>query len=159
MSGMDVPRDIFTSIEREISSEESPVGIDAKKTHIIILHKSSFLPKGSEDLDRRGGSLRSAGNTFVAACSSEHIVPRNQDGGRRIRTVTGWSLVGEDIPLNPLGLGPDLLEGPITVVAKKLGRSHEAETVFVANIKIQIPVIVIVCPGSGLRWVVYLSQS
>jgi hypothetical protein len=39
MSGLDVPRDIFTSIEREISSDKSPVGIDAKKTHIIILHK------------------------------------------------------------------------------------------------------------------------
>ncbi len=39
MSGMDVPLDIFTAIEREISSEASPVGIDAKKTHIIILHK------------------------------------------------------------------------------------------------------------------------
>jgi hypothetical protein len=39
MSSMDVPLDIFTSIEREISSETSPVGIDAKKTHIIILHK------------------------------------------------------------------------------------------------------------------------
>ena len=39
MSGMDVPPDIFSSIEHEISSEASPVGIDAKKTHIIILHK------------------------------------------------------------------------------------------------------------------------
>jgi len=39
MSGMDVPPDIFTSIEREIFSETSPVGIDAKKTHVIILHK------------------------------------------------------------------------------------------------------------------------
>lgn len=39
MSGMDVPLDIFTSIERVISSDASPVGIDAKKTHIIILHK------------------------------------------------------------------------------------------------------------------------
>ena len=39
MSDLDVPLDTFTSIEREISSETSPVGIDAKKTHIIILHK------------------------------------------------------------------------------------------------------------------------
>ena len=39
MSGLDVPKDIFASIEDEISSETSPVGIDAKKTHIIILHK------------------------------------------------------------------------------------------------------------------------
>ena len=39
MSGMDVPPDIFTSIERAISSEARPVGIDARKTHIIILHK------------------------------------------------------------------------------------------------------------------------
>lgn len=36
---LDVPPDIVVSIEREISSETSPVGIDAKKTHIIILHK------------------------------------------------------------------------------------------------------------------------
>ncbi len=39
MSGMDVPLDVFNSIERETSSETSPVGIDAKKAHIIILHK------------------------------------------------------------------------------------------------------------------------
>ncbi len=39
MSGLDVPQDIFASIEQEISSETSPVGIDAKRTHIIILHK------------------------------------------------------------------------------------------------------------------------
>jgi hypothetical protein len=45
MSGMDVPLEIFTSIEREISSESSPVGIDAKKTHIIILHKLQEIEK------------------------------------------------------------------------------------------------------------------
>ena len=39
MSDLDVPRDAFNSIEREIASEASPVGIDAKKTHVIILHK------------------------------------------------------------------------------------------------------------------------
>ncbi len=38
MSGMDVPLDVFTTSEREIPSEASPVGIDAKKTHISILH-------------------------------------------------------------------------------------------------------------------------
>ncbi len=39
MDPMDRPPDIYTSISQEISSETSPVGIDAKKTHIIILHK------------------------------------------------------------------------------------------------------------------------
>ena len=39
MSTMDVPRAAFEAIEREIESDTSPVGIDAKKTHIIILHK------------------------------------------------------------------------------------------------------------------------
>ena len=39
MDGLKVPQDVFSSIEDEISSETSPVGIDAKKTHIIILHK------------------------------------------------------------------------------------------------------------------------
>jgi len=39
MSDLDVPRATFAAIEREIASETSPVGIDAKKTHVIILHK------------------------------------------------------------------------------------------------------------------------
>ena len=53
MSGLDVPPDIFTSIEREISSETSPVGIDAKKTHIIILHKLSELERRLDRIEAR----------------------------------------------------------------------------------------------------------
>jgi|TARA_B100000745_G_C19994732_1_gene337422 hypothetical protein len=34
-----IPDNIYNDIEQLISSETSPVGIDAKKTHIIILHK------------------------------------------------------------------------------------------------------------------------
>lgn len=36
---MDVPADVYATIEQEIASDQSPVGIDAKKTHVIILHK------------------------------------------------------------------------------------------------------------------------
>lgn len=36
---MDIPTDRYEEIEREIESSESPVGIDAKKTHVIIVHK------------------------------------------------------------------------------------------------------------------------
>ena len=54
MSGLDVPQDIFASIEQEISSETSPVGIDAKRTHIIILHK---LQEIDERLKRIEGKL------------------------------------------------------------------------------------------------------
>lgn len=36
---INIPDDIYKTIEKIISSEASPVGIDAKKTHIIILHK------------------------------------------------------------------------------------------------------------------------
>lgn len=39
MSDREVPRDIYEAIEREIASSASPVGIDAKKTHVIILYK------------------------------------------------------------------------------------------------------------------------
>ncbi len=53
MSGMDVPIDIFTSIEREISSETSPVGIDAKKTHIIILHKLQKIDERLRRIEER----------------------------------------------------------------------------------------------------------
>ena len=36
---IDIPTDVYTDIAELISSDASPVGIDAKKTHIIILHK------------------------------------------------------------------------------------------------------------------------
>ncbi|HKK74975.1 MAG TPA: hypothetical protein VJ953_07885 [Saprospiraceae bacterium] len=34
-----VEKTVFEEIAKEIHSDESPVGIDAKKTHIIILDK------------------------------------------------------------------------------------------------------------------------
>ena len=39
MSDLDVPQESFEAIEREIHSDTSPVGIDAKKTHVMILYK------------------------------------------------------------------------------------------------------------------------
>ncbi len=35
---MEVPKERYDAIEAEIASDTSPVGIDAKKTHIVILH-------------------------------------------------------------------------------------------------------------------------
>ena len=55
MSNLDVPLDIFTSIEREISSEASPVGIDAKKTHIIILYKLQEIDERLGRIEERLG--------------------------------------------------------------------------------------------------------
>ena len=36
---MEVPQDRYDEIARMIESLDSPVGIDAKKTHVIIIHK------------------------------------------------------------------------------------------------------------------------
>lgn len=36
---MEIPQEAYRAIEKEIASAESPVGIDAKKTHVIILHQ------------------------------------------------------------------------------------------------------------------------
>jgi hypothetical protein len=45
-----VPDEDADRIAREIASAESPVGIDAKKTHVIILHKL-------EEIERRLAAL------------------------------------------------------------------------------------------------------
>ena len=50
-----IPGDEYERISREIASEESPVGIDAKKTHIIILHKLSEIEKRLEQIERQLG--------------------------------------------------------------------------------------------------------
>ena len=36
---MNIDEETYDEIEQLIHSDESPVGIDAKKTHIIIIHK------------------------------------------------------------------------------------------------------------------------
>jgi hypothetical protein len=36
---MRIPDEAYRAIEQEIESDQSPVGIDAKKTHVIILHR------------------------------------------------------------------------------------------------------------------------
>jgi len=36
---MEIPQDVYRAIAEEIASDASPVGIDAKKTHVIILHR------------------------------------------------------------------------------------------------------------------------
>lgn len=50
---MDVPANEYERIAREIASETSPVGIDAKKTHILILHKLAEIEKRLEKLEAR----------------------------------------------------------------------------------------------------------
>lgn len=47
-----IPRDEYRRIEEWIESSDSPVGIDAKKTHVLIIHLLM-------DLDRRLSRLES----------------------------------------------------------------------------------------------------
>ena len=42
---VDVPQEDYDKIAALISSDTSPVGIDAKKTHVIILHKLMQIEK------------------------------------------------------------------------------------------------------------------
>lgn len=39
MEKLEVPRELYDAIAQMIHSDTSPVGIDAKKTHILILEK------------------------------------------------------------------------------------------------------------------------
>ncbi len=50
---MEISRDAYEALEREIASEESPVGIDAKKTHILILHHLERLEERLARLEER----------------------------------------------------------------------------------------------------------
>ena len=41
----------YREIEELITSDDSPVGIDAKKTHVIIIHKLMQIEKRLEKLE------------------------------------------------------------------------------------------------------------
>lgn len=49
MNDLDVPQETYDQIKRAIESDESPVGIDAQKAHVVILYK---LMEIEERLDR-----------------------------------------------------------------------------------------------------------
>ncbi len=47
----EIPTSDYREIEELIASDDSPVGIDAKKTHIIILHKLLRIEARLEQLE------------------------------------------------------------------------------------------------------------
>jgi len=56
---MDISEKEYAEIEKMIGSEESVVGIDAKKTHIIIIHMLRELTDKVEGLEERISELES----------------------------------------------------------------------------------------------------
>jgi len=50
---MDIDEKTYARIAEMIHSDDSPVGIDAKKTHIYILYKLSQIEKRLEVLEKQ----------------------------------------------------------------------------------------------------------
>ena len=50
---MDIPSKEYDEILKEIESQDSPVGIDARKTHVIIIHKLQKIEDWLFDLENK----------------------------------------------------------------------------------------------------------
>lgn len=50
---MDISKEQYDQIAAEIHSDSSPVGIDAKKTHILILQKLIKIEERLEQIESR----------------------------------------------------------------------------------------------------------
>jgi hypothetical protein len=50
---MKIDEETYKEISELIHSDESPVGIDAKKTHIYIIHKLNQIEKRLEALEKK----------------------------------------------------------------------------------------------------------
>lgn len=48
-----IPKEEYEAIQQMIASNESVVGIDAKKTHIIIIHKLLEIEKRLAALEKK----------------------------------------------------------------------------------------------------------
>lgn len=53
MESLKVPKATYDAIAKEIHSDQSPVGIDAKKTHIIILEKLLHLEERLKQIEEK----------------------------------------------------------------------------------------------------------
>jgi len=49
---IDIEKETYNKIAELIHSDKSPVGIDAKKTHILILHKLIEIEKRLDALEK-----------------------------------------------------------------------------------------------------------
>lgn len=52
---MKIPADIYDEIAQTIHCDTSPVGIDARKTHVLIIHMLQKLERRLEALEKRLG--------------------------------------------------------------------------------------------------------
>ncbi|MEM9723760.1 MAG: hypothetical protein AAGA10_31160 [Bacteroidota bacterium] len=50
---LNIEKEVYDRIAQEIHSDKSPVGIDAKKTHIIILQKLLALEERLERMEKK----------------------------------------------------------------------------------------------------------
>lgn len=48
----EISKEEYNKLAKDIESAESPVGIDAKKTHIMILYKLEEIEKRLEKLEK-----------------------------------------------------------------------------------------------------------
>ena len=53
MESLKVEKEMYDAIAQVIQSDDSPVGIDAKKTHIIILQKLLQLEKRLDNMEQQ----------------------------------------------------------------------------------------------------------
>lgn len=53
MDDFDIPQETYDRIKRTIESEESPVGIDAQKAHVLILQKLVELENHLDRIEER----------------------------------------------------------------------------------------------------------
>jgi len=49
----DIPDEVRSELEAEIGSDSSPVGIDAKKTHVLILFKLQQIEERLDSIEAR----------------------------------------------------------------------------------------------------------
>lgn len=54
---MDIDEKTYAEIAKMIHSDDSPVGIDAKKTHIYIIYKLTQIEKRLEALEREKSKI------------------------------------------------------------------------------------------------------
>lgn len=54
--GIEISENRYREIESMIASDDSPVGIDAKKTHVLILHMLQELERRLAALEAKVGS-------------------------------------------------------------------------------------------------------
>ncbi len=130
---MEIPEEEYNEIARLIESSDSPVGIDAKKTHVIIIHKLMEIERRLSNLENNDVSKMKEIKPIISTNELKKLIKENGDYiliDVREPSELEYGMIPSaiNIPLDDIEFGIERFDKDDNLIfyCRTGGRSHQA---------------------------------